>query len=258
VLSALHKNAWMPFEKGEGGYIPVHEPLTPAVVRNHLLGSCTVGVARAIVAAKVTHQRQLLLRAQRRLRDDPLADALGRMRLLAEQASRETDLDRLRGLEGMAAALYFGQFAKLLRPPDLTFAGRSRRPPRDPVNACLSFGYALLGNLIETDLLRRGMEPLVGFFHQPHHGRPSLALDLLEAFRPHIDALVLRLVNRRQLGPLDFEQRGGQSWRKSWRRRRRSSPARKGRPLLAPPHLAPNWRGPAPASTWRTPVGEFF
>jgi CRISPR-associated protein Cas1 len=180
-----------------------------AQFRRALDPAFAVGVARAIVAAKVTHQRQLLLRAQRRLHDAPLADALGRMRLLAEQAGRETDLDRLRGLEGLAAALYFGQFAKLLRTSDLTFAGRSRRPPRDPVNACLSFGYTLLGNLLETDLLRCGLEPLVGFFHQPHHGRPSLALDLLEEFRPCVDALVLRLVNRRQLGPLDFERRGG-------------------------------------------------
>ena len=168
-----------------------------------------VRVTRALVAGKVVHQRQLLLRAQRRLQDPDLADALGRLRLLGERCPVEDDLDRVRGLEGAAAALYFGQFAKLLRTPDLAFHGRSRRPPRDPVNACLSFGYALLATAVETEVLRCGLDPMVGFFHQPLHGRPSLVLDLLEEFRPFVDALVLRLVNRHQLGPLDFERRGG-------------------------------------------------
>jgi CRISP-associated protein Cas1 len=168
-----------------------------------------VAVARALVAGKISHQRLLLLRAQRRLADAALAEALGRMRLLVEACPGVTDLERLRGVEGQAAALYFGQFGKLLRTPDLAFAGRNRRPPRDPVNACLSFAYTLLGNVVETEMLRAGLDPLVGFFHQPLHGRPSLMLDLLEEFRPFMDALVLRLINRRQLGPVDFERHGG-------------------------------------------------
>lgn len=166
-------------------------------------------VARALVVGKVTHQRQVLLRAQRRLADPELAEVLGRLRLLGEQCQTEEDRDRLRGREGMAAALYFGQWSKLVQGEELTFQGRSRRPPRDPVNACLSFGYSLLGTIVETELLRCGLDPMVGFFHEPHHGRPSLALDLLEEFRPFVDTLVLRLVNRRQLGPVDFERRGG-------------------------------------------------
>jgi CRISPR-associated protein Cas1 len=121
----------------------------------------------------------------------------------------EDDLEVVRGLEGMAAAHYFGQFGKLLLSSELTFHGRNRRPPRDPINACLSFGYALLGNVVETEVLRCGLDPLVGFFHLPHPGRASLALDVLEEFRPFVDALVLRLVNRQQLGPVDFERRGG-------------------------------------------------
>ncbi len=180
-----------------------------AQLRRALEPGFCVAVSRAVVAGKINHQRQVLLRAQRRLRDEALANALGRLRLLAEESAREEDLERLRGLEGMAAAVYFGQFGKLLRVSDLTFAGRSRRPPRDPINACLSFGYALLGNVLETELLRCGLEPLVGFLHQPEHGRPSLMLDLLEESRPLVDGLVLRLVNRRQLGPVDFERRGG-------------------------------------------------
>jgi CRISPR-associated protein Cas1 len=168
-------------------------------------------LSRAMIAGKVQHQRQLLLRGQRRLADEELAGVLGQLRLLVEQCGRQTDLETLRGLEGRAAALYFGQFPKLLLTGDLAFDGRSRRPPRDPVNACLSFGYALLGRVVETEVLRSGLEPALGFFHQPHPGRPSLMLDLLEEFRPFVDGLVLRLVNRRQLTPLDFERHGGPS-----------------------------------------------
>lgn len=164
-------------------------------------------VARGIVAAKVHYQRAVLLRAQRRLADDALAVVLGQMRLLGHQVERATSLERLLGLEGQGAALYFGQFGKLLRVPHFSFTVRNRRPPRDEVNACLSFGYAVLGSIIESQVERRGLDPLLGFFHQPLYGRPSLALDLLEEFRPFVDGLVLRLVNRRQLGPNDFERR---------------------------------------------------
>ncbi|HQU47460.1 MAG TPA: CRISPR-associated endonuclease Cas1, partial [Pirellulales bacterium] len=116
-------------------------------------------------------------------------------------------LDRLRGLEGQGAALYFSQFGKLLRVPQFDFTHRNRRPPRDPVNACLSFGYAVLGSLVESQAQRCGLDPTLGFLHQAAYGRPSLALDVLEEFRPLVDGLVLRLLNRRQLGPNDFERR---------------------------------------------------
>jgi len=170
-----------------------------------------LSVARNIVLAKIRHQRALLLRAQRRLADDALAVVLGQMRLLVYQAQRETSLDSLRGFEGQAAALYFSQFGKLLRAPDFTFVHRNRRPPRDPVNACLSFGYAVLGSLAESEVGRCGLDPALGFFHQPLFGRSSLTLDLIEEFRPLIDGLVLRVINRRQLGAGDFERRGAAS-----------------------------------------------
>ncbi len=186
-----------------------HVELRLAQMRRALDPDFCLRVTRPRVAGKLTHQRQVLLRAQRKLRDDELAAVLGRLRLLVEECGRVADLDRLRGLEGQGAALYFGQFGKLLRASELTFHGRSRRPPRDPVNACLSFGYTLLGTVAETEVLRCGLEPMVGFFHQPQYGRPSLMLDVIEEFRPFVDGLVLRLVNRRQLGPLDFERRGG-------------------------------------------------
>ena len=165
-----------------------------------------LGIARPIVGAKIRHQRELLLRAQRRLKDDALAQTLSRMRVLADRSATEPTLDGLRGVEGQGAALYFGQFGKLLRNEAFSFTVRSRRPPRDPVNACLSFGYAVLGSLCEQEVCRCGLDPLLGFLHLPHYGRPSLMLDLLEEFRPVVDGIVLRLINRRQLTPGDFER----------------------------------------------------
>ncbi len=167
-------------------------------------------LASRFVSGKIHQQRQILLRAQRRLQDGQVAEALGRLRLLHDRAQACTSLDSLRGLEGAAAAAYFEHFGRLLRNDAFHFQGRTRRPPRDEVNAMLSFGYAVLGSLLETELYRCGLDPLLGFFHQPAFGRASLMLDLLEEYRPVIDALVLRLVNRRQLSPQDFERRTGQ------------------------------------------------
>ncbi len=167
-----------------------------------------LSVARAIVAGKLQNQRQILLRAQRRLQDNDLAAALGNLRVLGQRAAECRDLDVLRGLEGQGAALYFGQFGKLIRNPAFQFSTRTRRPPRDPVNALLSFGYAVLGSTAETEVYRCGLDPMLGFLHQSAYGRPSLMLDLLEEFRPLIDTLVLRVINRRQVGERDFEQRG--------------------------------------------------
>lgn len=170
-----------------------------------------LGIARAIAAGKIAHQRQVLLRAQRKLKSDDVAEAVGQMRRLADRARRETSIDTVRGYEGQAAALYFRNFGRLIRSEHFTFTHRTRRPPRDPVNAALSFGYALLTTLSETAVLQCGLEPMVGFFHQPAYGRPSLVLDLIEEFRPLIDGLVLRMVNRRQLGPSDFQEHSAAS-----------------------------------------------
>src|SRR5690606_7672946 len=99
-------------------------------------------------------------------------------------------VDEVLGLEGNLASLYFGSFSALLRPRDFdaewAFEERNRRPPRDPVNALLSFGYALLAKECTVALLAEGLDPWWGLFHQPRHGRPALALDLMEEFRPLI------------------------------------------------------------------------
>jgi CRISPR-associated protein Cas1 len=163
-------------------------------------------IARGIVAGKVAGQRQVLLRAQREHPQEGLAGAIASLRVLAETAAETADLDVLRGIEGRAAAVYFGVFGRILRHDGFTFRVRSRRPPKDPVNAMLSFGYTLLGGVAQAAVLRAGLDVLLGAFHQPEHGRPSLALDVMEEFRPSlVDALVLRLVNRREVAPEDFE-----------------------------------------------------
>ena len=168
-------------------------------------------VARALVAGKLQNQRHVLLRAQRQFQDNDLAAAIGNLRVLGQRAAECRDLDVLRGFEGQGAALYFGVFGKLIRQPEFAFTSRNRRPPRDPVNAMLSFGYAVLGSLAETEIYASGLDPMLGFLHQPAYGRPSLMLDLLEEFRPQIDSLVLRVINRRQVSVNDFDQRTGQS-----------------------------------------------
>jgi CRISPR-associated protein Cas1 len=162
-------------------------------------------LARAMVRAKVEHQRRILLRAQRKWKDESVAGCLARMRSIIEEIDKTTDPGQLLGREGQAAALYFRHFGRLITKNGFEFGGRSRRPPLDPPNACLSFGYALLGTVVETEVLRRGLDPFVGMFHTPRYNRASLVLDLLEEWRPLVDQLTVRLINLGQLCPGDFE-----------------------------------------------------
>lgn len=162
-------------------------------------------LARGIVAGKIRAQRHLLLRAQATIADPEVAATLARLRFFAQDAGRSADREELLGVEGAAAAAYWSAFGRAVRNPLFAFRTRSKRPPRDPINACLSFGYTLLGTLIEGEVASVGLDPLLGALHRPEYGRPSLALDLLEEFRaPVVDAVTLRLVNRRQLVPADF------------------------------------------------------
>jgi CRISP-associated protein Cas1 len=166
-----------------------------------------VPLARAMVGGKIANQRALLLRSQRESKREDLAEAIAGMRRLLEVLESVEDVEVVRGIEGQAAALYFGAFGKCIRNPDFAFVKRTRRPPRDPVNAVLSFGYTLLAMGVESAVLRAGLDPMVGVFHMPDYGRPSLVLDLIEEFRPVlVDTLVLRIVNRREVAREDFEE----------------------------------------------------
>lgn len=180
-----------------------------------------VPIVRGIVAAKASNQRAVLRRALRDHADamaeaqrDALAAAERRLTDVARRTIVTGDVDGLRGLEGEAAQSYFGCFDALVRVegPAFRFAGRSRRPPLDRINALLSFLYALLGHDCRSALEAHGLDPQVGFLHADRPGRASLALDLMEELRPVLaDRLALSLVNRRQVSAEDFvlEEAGG-------------------------------------------------
>ncbi len=173
------------------------------------------GIVRSLVSGKVANQRAVLMRALRDMPDGDEALAAGAERLgliLRRVALGPGDVDALRGCEGEAAAIYFSLFDRLIRNPQpgMRFAGRSRRPPLDPVNALLSFLYTLLTHDCRSAAEGVGLDPAVGFLHRERPGRPSLALDLMEELRPILaDRLALSLINRRQIGPADFETRDG-------------------------------------------------
>lgn len=176
-----------------------------------------LGLARQVVRAKIANQRTLLMRSLRNRSVDEPEEALRgsdepAARELAELLSRLDgvfDPAVLLGTEGQAAAVYFGQLARMFKaqPPgqEFDFKNRNRRPPRDPVNALLSFAYALLAKDCFSALCTVGFDPYFGFFHAGRHGRPSLALDLMEEFRAIIaDSVVLTLINNRIVTPADF------------------------------------------------------
>ena len=163
-----------------------------------------LALARQVVAGKIENQRRLLLGRQRRVRSEAVADALAALRTLGPALADARDLDALRGVEGYAAQRYFGVFGELIQNPLFTFTGRNRRPPRDPINACLSYGYALLVSEVERGAWAAGLEPWIGCLHAAARGAPALVLDLAEEWRPLVDDLVLTLANRRQISPEDF------------------------------------------------------
>jgi CRISPR-associated protein Cas1 len=167
-------------------------------------------LSKAVVRGKLINQRALLMRSLRgdgdRGSDEPAARALAD---LIRRLDSATSLESVLGMEGQGAALYFGEFGRFLRvqPPGrgFEFTARNRRPPRDPVNALLSFAYALLTKDCFSAVCTVGFDPYKGFFHQNRHGKPSLALDLMEEFRPVIaDSVVLTLLNNEMLMPADF------------------------------------------------------
>ncbi len=123
-----------------------------------------------------------------------------------------TDPDTLRGLEGEAARQYFAALTYLVRASareSFRMDGRNRRPPRDRINALLSFVYSLLMNDCRSAIEAAGLDPQIGFLHVVRPGRAALALDLMEEFRAFADRLVLSLINRGQVGPDDFVEREG-------------------------------------------------
>lgn len=169
----------------------------------------TPELAGAFVAGKIRNSRTLL----RRHRRQAAKGALNQLARLAREAEQSEKLDSLLGLEGTAARIYFSELGKLLSrdvAAGFSFDGRSRRPPRDRVNAILSFLYSMLTKDAVVAVLAAGLDPYVGLFHRPRFGRPALALDLAEEFRPLVcDSTLLSLVNNEEVKPNDFVERAG-------------------------------------------------
>ncbi len=166
-----------------------------------------LALARRIVGAKIRNQRTMLRRNGEAVPDQ----VLRRLDELADEATRATSCETLLGIEGTAARTYFENFPRMLRPRVPTdrfafsFEGRNRRPPLDPVNAMLSLCYALLAKDCGVVLAAVGLDPFLGFYHTAHHGRQSLALDLMEEFRPILaDSAVITAINNGEVRPDDF------------------------------------------------------
>lgn len=174
-----------------------------------------VAIARQFVAAKIQNSRNLLLRGAREAtatpRGEALSHAAARLAESLERLQTAVGLDEVRGVEGDAARSYFEGFWLMVRAgDDFGTNGRSRRPPRDRVNAVLSFLYAVVRNECASALEGVGLDPQVGFLHALRPGRPALALDLMEELRPALaDRLALALINRRQLRADHFEELPG-------------------------------------------------
>jgi CRISPR-associated protein Cas1 len=178
-----------------------------------LAGQGALGIARRIVEAKIRNSRTLL---RRNARDRQPLEVVTSLKKLADQARTASSTSSLLGIEGAAARLYFSAFPLMLR-EDLrlpggpfTFEGRNRRPPRDAVNCLLSYGYALLVKDLTATTFAIGFDPYLGVYHRPRFGRPALALDLAEEFRPLIaESLVVRLINNGEVRPAHFLARAG-------------------------------------------------
>ncbi len=167
-----------------------------------------LSIASRLVSGKIKNCRTLL----RRNNADTSKAALNEMARLGRAAPEADSLDTLLGIEGAASRVYFSQFEGMLKQDvsSFDFNERNRRPPKDPVNALLSFTYALLTKTVTVTLLAVGFDPYMGFYHQPRYGRPSLALDIMEEFRPLVaDSVVIGLINNREVTEEDFICRAG-------------------------------------------------
>lgn len=188
--------------------------LTPAKARNIFLRMAQFArcqdkqfcleLGKELILNKVEHIKANLKNFRVHNPNVISAQAMKQFDKLSGQIRQTTSADQLLGYEGAASAAYFKLFCSMVKPP-WKFTGRNRRPPKDPVNAVLSFGYVVIGSEIQSQLDGIGFDPYLGFYHAPAYGRPSLALDLLEEFRHSvIDRLALRLFNLGIVTESDF------------------------------------------------------
>ncbi len=166
-------------------------------------------LVKSILLGKLVNGK-LFLQRQKREREDAngkIAHAIDKLTEAAKNLQEAKTVDSMRGIEGAAAVAYFSAIPNMLQGTTLTFSGRTRRPPEDPVNSVLSFLYTLLKNDVQSALESVGLDPAAGFLHTLRPGRPALALDLMEELRaPFCDRLAIALFNRKQITEDSFEQ----------------------------------------------------
>lgn len=195
--------------------------LTPAVSKNSILriaqhqaineSQKVLELSKGFVMAKLSNMRTLLMRRARVKEEKVLEEGVKRLKLSMDQVEKARRLEELLGIEGSGTSAYFTAFGKMLNPGlGFDFEKRSRRPPADPINSLLSFAYTLLSSDMISNIHIVGMDPYIGFYHQPKYGRPCLALDLMEEFRPIVaDSVVISLVNNESIKQEDFIEAGG-------------------------------------------------
>jgi len=161
-------------------------------------------IAKKFICGKLSNQRVILLRNLRRKDNQVVKRNVKKLADLIKRVDDASSVDSVRGYEGLAAVYYYRSLGQLVL-PEFAFARRSKRPPRDFTNSLLSFGYTLLVYNVISALNIAGLDPYIGFLHQPRTGKSSLALDLMEEFRPIIvDSFVLKVINSRILNTDDF------------------------------------------------------
>ncbi len=165
----------------------------------------SIPLMRRITCAKIENMATLCRKRGNDYKSEELKATSARLKALKARLRDGNDPDVIRGIEGAASRIYFSTFSILIRNRKFSFQGRNRRPPRDPVNALLSFAYTMLTNEVLSAIKACGLDPYFGALHEVSYGRPSLACDLVEEYRVHLaDRYVLGLLNRKMITPDDF------------------------------------------------------
>ncbi len=212
VIELLERHIPLSFLSYTGRYLG---HLAPEVTKNIFVRKAqwaaagesprAIHLVRGFVRGKLKNYRHSLMRRRREGDVTDLDRAIISLEQIIKSIDTTNTVNSLRGLEGAGSAVYFGRFNQLIKNADFFFKSRNRRPPTDPVNSLLSLGYSLLRHDVQSAVNIAGFDPYLGYLHVERYGRPSLALDLMEEFRPLVvDAMVLYVLNRKKLAPSDF------------------------------------------------------
>ncbi len=215
IHACMKKDIPIHYLSYKGGYVGTAAPLLhyhgllrKAQWKAHFAPERCLYFSKIIVLSKIASMKTLLMRYRRDERDELDQGAIDGIKTISKKIREAESIDSLRGLEGMAAKHYFSRFEQYIKPERQSFfyfKDRNRRPPQDPVNALLSFGYSLLAKDCSGAAIRVGFDPFCGYYHTMKYGRPSLALDMMEMFRqPVVDSVVLSAINNGVFKDKDF------------------------------------------------------